>query len=29
MYKCQCGFTCDRDKNAAYNLANYDLEKSA
>lgn len=24
-YKCSCGFTCDRDKNAAYNLANYGL----
>lgn len=29
IYKCQCGFTCDRDKNAAYNLAKYGLEKSA
>lgn len=28
VYKCQCGFTCDRDKNASYNLANYGLEKS-
>lgn len=28
-YKCKCGFTCDRDKNASYNLANYGLEKSA
>lgn len=28
-YKCECGFTCDRDKNASYNLANYGLEKSA
>lgn len=27
-YKCSCGFTCDRDKNAAYNLANYGLEIS-
>lgn len=27
-YKCDCGFTCDRDKNASYNLANYGLEKS-
>jgi putative transposase len=27
-YKCACGFTCDRDKNASYNLANYGLEKS-
>ena len=25
-YRCSCGFTCDRDKNASYNLANYDLE---
>lgn len=24
-YKCTCGFTCDRDKNATYNLANYGL----
>ncbi|MGL5577032.1 MAG: RNA-guided endonuclease InsQ/TnpB family protein [Sarcina sp.] len=24
-YKCSCGFTCDRDKNASYNLANYGL----
>jgi len=24
-YKCECGFTCDRDKNAAYNLAGYGL----
>ena len=29
VYKCECGFTCDRDKNASYNLANYGLEKSA
>lgn len=29
IYRCECGFTCDRDKNAAYNLANYGLEKSA
>lgn len=28
-YKCDCGFVCDRDKNASYNLANYGLEKSA
>lgn len=28
VYKCSCGFTCDRDKNASYNLANYGLEKS-
>ena len=28
-YKCECGFTCDRNKNASYNLANYALEKSA
>lgn len=27
-YKCECGFVCDRDKNAAYNLANYGLEIS-
>ncbi|GAA0714412.1 RNA-guided endonuclease TnpB family protein [Paraclostridium ghonii] len=27
-YKCNCGFICDRDKNAAYNLANYGLEIS-
>lgn len=24
-YECECGFTCDRDKNAAYNLAGYGL----
>lgn len=24
-YKCSCGFECDRDKNASYNLANYGL----
>lgn len=29
IYKCTCGFTCDRDKNASYNLANYGLEISA
>ncbi|MFD3157988.1 zinc ribbon domain-containing protein [Haloimpatiens sp. FM7330] len=29
IYKCSCGFTCDRDKNASYNLANYGLEISA
>ena len=28
-YKCSCGFTCNRDKNASYNLAKYDLEISA
>ncbi|SHH31719.1 RNA-guided endonuclease InsQ/TnpB family protein, partial [Tepidibacter thalassicus] len=28
LYKCSCGFICDRDKNSAYNLANYGLEKS-
>ncbi|MCE5219857.1 MAG: transposase, partial [Clostridium sp.] len=28
VYKCRCGFTCDRDKNASYNLANYGLELS-
>lgn len=28
VYKCKCGFICDRDKNATYNLANYGLEKS-
>ncbi|AFS78857.1 transposase [Gottschalkia acidurici 9a] len=28
-YKCECGFICDRDKNASYNLANYGLEKSS
>lgn len=28
-YKCSnCGFECDRDKNATYNLANYGLELS-
>lgn len=27
-YKCECGFTCDRDKNASYNLAKYGLEIS-
>ncbi|WP_143151361.1 zinc ribbon domain-containing protein, partial [Tepidibacter formicigenes] len=26
VYKCSnCGFICDRDKNASYNLANYGL----
>ncbi|ARC83780.1 transposase, IS605 OrfB family [Clostridium argentinense CDC 2741] len=25
IYKCSCGFSCDRDKNASYNLANYGL----
>ncbi|ACA46151.1 IS200/IS605 family element transposase accessory protein TnpB [Clostridium botulinum] len=25
IYKCSCGFICDRDKNASYNLANYGL----
>lgn len=29
VYRCSCGFTCDRDKNASYNLANYGLEISA
>ena len=29
MYRCSCGFTCDRDKNASYNLAKYDLEISS
>ncbi|SHK61234.1 transposase, IS605 OrfB family, central region [Paramaledivibacter caminithermalis DSM 15212] len=29
VYKCECGFTCDRDKNASYNLANYGLEKAS
>ncbi len=29
IYECECGFTCDRDKNASYNLANYDSEKSS
>ncbi|MCT4605587.1 MAG: transposase [Marinisporobacter sp.] len=28
-YKCECGFICDRDKNATYNLVNYGLEVSA
>lgn len=28
IYKCDCGFVCDRDKNASYNLANYGLEIS-
>ena len=28
IYKCKCGFTCDRDKNATYNLENYGLVKS-
>ncbi|WXR61421.1 transposase [Peptostreptococcaceae bacterium AGR-M142] len=28
IYKCECGFTCDRDKNASINLANYGLEIS-
>ncbi len=28
VYKCKCGFICDRDKNATYNLANYGLEIS-
>lgn len=28
VYKCKCGFKCDRDKNATYNLANYGLEIS-
>lgn len=25
IYRCSCGFSCDRDKNASYNLANYGL----
>lgn len=29
VYKCECGFTIDRDKNASYNLANYGLEKAS
>jgi len=29
IYRCSCGFTCDRDKNASYNLAKYDLEISS
>ena len=29
VYKCECGFTADRDKNASYNLAKYGLEISA
>lgn len=29
VYICECGFTCDRDKNASYNLAKYGLEISA
>ena len=28
IYKCECGFICDRDKNASINLANYGLEIS-
>ena len=28
VYKCDCGFSCDRDKNATYNLANYGLSLS-
>lgn len=28
IYKCSCGFVCDRDKNATYNLANYGLSLS-
>lgn len=27
-YRCECGFTADRDKNASYNLAKYGLEIS-
>ena len=27
-YKCSCGFICDRDKNATYNLSKYGLEIS-
>lgn len=29
IYKCECGFVADRDKNASYNLAKYGLEVSA
>lgn len=29
IYKCECGFVADRDKNASYNLAKYGLEISA
>lgn len=29
IYKCECGFIADRDKNASYNLAKYGLEVSA
>jgi putative transposase len=29
IYKCECGFIADRDKNATYNLAKYGLEVSA
>ena len=25
IYKCNCGLVIDRDKNASYNLANYEL----
>ena len=28
VYNCSCGFSCDRDKNATYNLANYGLSLS-
>lgn len=28
IYKCECGFVADRDKNASYNLAKYGLEVS-
>lgn len=28
VYNCTCGFICDRDKNATYNLANYGLSQS-
>lgn len=28
IYRCSCGFSCDRDKNATYNLANYGLSLS-
>ncbi|MDF2885397.1 MAG: transposase [Clostridiaceae bacterium] len=28
VYKCECGFKADRDKNASYNLAKYGLEVS-
>ena len=28
IYKCSCGFTCDRDKNSCFNLAKYGLSLS-